>query len=472
MTRNLINTENPTRTAVITETGENRLYGDLLEDIDACARYLQTGKVVFIICNNDYPPLVCYLAALEARAVPLILNASILSDHVLGLIKAFQPQFIFAGNNFEADVPASKIYRLGDYWLSRMHRDTETVVHPDLAMLATTSGSTGSAKLVRLSFQNLHSNAKAIVKYMDIGEADRGIVALPISYSYGLSVINSHLLAGASLVLSNASLMEKQFWQTMKEFDITSFAGVPYHYEMLLRLRWERMDLPALKKMTQAGGRLAPDKMRRIAEECANRGIRFWAMYGQTEASPRISYLPSEDAMRKLGSIGVAIPDGRLWVRDESTGQDISGTDQVGELVYEGPNVCLGYAEDADDLSLEDQNHGVLFTGDLARCDAEGYFYIEGRKKRFLKIYGNRISLDCVEAFIQGQVGECALIGEDDQMMIFVVGGDEINMNALREDVAAFAGVNAIAIRLKKIDAMPRLSSGKVDYLCLTNSVN
>ncbi|MQX38207.1 AMP-binding protein [Roseospira navarrensis] len=472
MSHPLVTDRDPSAVAVIAEDGAAVTYADLLEAVDRMAATLPAGAVLLLLGRNDLASLTAYLAAMQAGAVPLILGADTRPDHVRGLMETFSPHLVFADPQTAAALDGLEAVKDQDaYALYRNTASIEPATHPDLAFLATTSGSTGSPKLVRLSRANLLANAASIVEYLEIGPADRAAASLPLGYSYGLSIVNSHLFAGGSIVLSDRSLMEQAFWAHMRAAEITSFAGVPYHYEMLLRLRLERLKLPTLAKMTQAGGRLAPPLIEKVHAACQGLGIRFWTMYGQTEASPRISYLPPEDTLRKLGSIGHAIPGGRLWIRDEA-GADISATGAVGELVYEGPNVCLGYAERAADLAHGDDNHGVLYTGDLARCDAEGYVFLEGRLKRFLKIYGNRISLDRIERRLAEQGLEGAAQGRDDHLVVLAVATPALDTEALRLDVAAFAGINAAAVTVRTIPELPRLPTGKVDYPCLSRMID
>ncbi|MBB4314663.1 AMP-binding protein [Roseospira marina] len=471
MTHPLVTVRDPDAVAVITEDGRAVRYADLVGDIDRVAATLPPRAVLLILGRNDYTTLVHYLAALQSGTVPLILAADTQPDHVRRLVAAFSPPLVLAEPTAAAALEALEPLGAADrYTLYRNTASTAPDTHPDLGYLATTSGSTGSPKLVRLTRANLIANAASIVEYLEIGPEDRAAASLPIGYSYGLSVINSHLMAGASIVLSDRSLMEQAFWQQMRAAGITSFAGVPYHYEMLLRLRLERLKLPTLTKMTQAGGRLAPPLIETVHAACQGLGIRFWTMYGQTEAAPRISYLPDADTLRKLGSIGRAIPGGRLWIRDDD-GADITATGQVGELIYEGPNVGLGYARCAADLSRGDDNRGVLRTGDLARCDDDGYLFLEGRRSRFLKIYGNRISLDQVERWLAEQGLEGAAQGRDDHLSVVVVHTPGQDAEALRRDLAVCAGINAAAVAVHTIAALPRLPTGKVDYPCLSRMI-
>jgi len=282
-----------------------------------------------------------------------------------------------------------------------------------------------------------------------------------------LSVINSHLRAGASLVLSNSTLMDKAYWQQIRDHRVTSFAGVPYSYDILLKLRFARIEMPSVKTLTQAGGRLDPIKMGQVYKICREKGINFFPMYGQTEATARIAFLAPEDIEAKLGSIGKAIPGGQLWLEDEK-GERIDTPSKIGELVYAGPNVSMGYAECPEDLALGDVNKGVLRTGDLARMDEEGYFFNEGRRHRFLKIFGVRISLDEVEVITASKGWQCAAQGVDDRLVLFILESPLIDPSAVKAEMAESLSVHPSAVQVRFLPELPRLNTGKVDYQCLT----
>ena len=289
-----------------------------------------------------------------------------------------------------------------------MTQDLE--VHPDLALLLTTSGSTGSPKLVRLTLRNLAANAESIAQYLQLTPQERPITSLPMSYSYGLSVINSHLQVGATIVFTEDGVLQREFWDAVDQHHCTSFAGVPYTYQMLLQTGLLNKKGSSLRTLTQAGGRLEERYIQQMYDLAMARGWKFMVMYGQTEATARISYVPFERLGGKVGSVGIAIPNGLLSV-DEHTG----------ELVYRGPNVMLGYAECRDDLAKGDELHGVLRTGDLARQDDDGYFYITGRLKRFLKLFGKRFNLDDVEKILSRRFEtSVACYGRDDLLMVAV----------------------------------------------------
>ena len=339
-----------------------------------------------------------------------------------------------------------------------------------------TSGSTGSPVLVRISYKNLVENSISISQSLSVSQRDIPITTLPMNYSYGLSIINSHLLKGCKIVLTEEGVLSKNFWDLVNAKGVTTFGGVPYTYQMLKRLGFEKMHLPSVSKLTQAGGKLDSNLVKYFAESCADKGIQFFTMYGQTEATARMSCLPAEDAIRKSGSIGTPIPNGSFYLLDDAYNV-ISESDEVGELYYEGPNVSMGYAYSLTDFSKGDENYiytgvlpkpkgdeneGVLATGDLAKMDEEGYYYIVGRKKRFIKVFGNRISLDEVENLSQKNGYSCVCSGIDDKLIIYTT--QENNLKELKDTISAKIGIHHSAITVRYIPDFPRNDSGKILY--------
>jgi acyl-coenzyme A synthetase/AMP-(fatty) acid ligase len=249
------------------------------EMVDAAEQELADG-VVFLPFETTVPAIARYLAALRLGRPVVLLDPD--ADHS-ALIERF----------------------------------TTTSVHPDLAVLLTTSGSTGNPKLVRLSADAVRSNAEQIAEVLGIGEGDVAITTLPLFYSYGMSVLNSHLLRGATLILERTGIMQRDFWTAVTEHEVTSMAFVPYQYEMLRRLRFDPAKYPSLRNLTQAGGRLRTDRVTEFAQKMAATGGRLFVMYGQTEAAPRMATLPPERLEEKLGSVGTALPGGSFAIEDD-----------------------------------------------------------------------------------------------------------------------------------------------------------
>ncbi|MET0423854.1 MAG: AMP-binding protein [Actinoplanes sp.] len=322
-------------------------------------------------------------------------------------------------------------------------------VHPDLAVLLTTSGSTGNPKLVRLSAAAVRANAEQIAEVLGITEDDVAITSLPLFYSYGMSVLNSHLLRGATVVLERTGIMQRDFWNAAVDHGVTSMAFVPYQYEMLRRLRFDPAKYPALRTLTQAGGRLRADLVTDFAERMATVGGRLYVMYGQTEAGPRMATLPPERLTDKLGSVGPALPGASFAIEDD-------------EVVYRGPNVMMGYADTAADLAKGDEQGGVLRTGDLGRLDDEGFLFITGRTKRMGKVFGVRINLDDVEKNFP-----VAAVAGDDKLHVFAETLSDEDARALRTKIAEWLGTHSTGVVVRGLDALPLLPNGKLDYRAL-----
>lgn len=287
-------------------------------------------------------------------------------------------------------------------------------------------------------------------------------------YSYGLSIINSHLIKGATILLTDKTYAQREFWNFLRENEATSMAGVPYTWEMLRRLRFFRMDLPSVKTLTQAGGKLNADIAREYIENAAQTGRKFIVMYGQTEATARMSYLPWDKALDKCGSVGITVSGGRFELIDNQ-GNVIQESNVDGELIYYGDNVSLGYAECAADLLKGDENLGRLATGDIAHRDQDGFYYITGRLKRFVKIWGNRCNLDQLEQIVKTITISCACVGVDDCVTIFTTqDGVEQEIKSL---LTAKTGLNTRAFQVKKIDKIPTTVSGKLDYSAMQKMI-
>lgn len=335
--------------------------------------------------------------------------------------------------------------------------------HPDLRLLLSTSGSTGDPKLVRLSGENIDSNARSIAEYLHITPQDRAATTLPLFYSYGLSVLNSYLSAGAALVLTHHSVTEPAFWREAAAQGVTSLAMVPHQFDLLEHSGFTGAELPSLRYVTQAGGKLAPHSIRHFAQLGRSHGWDMVVMYGQTEAAPRISYVPPEALPEAAGTIGRAIPGGRLWLADEQ-GQEITASDVPGELFYSGPNVMMGYAVERADLARPHEVE-VLQTGDIAERTADGLFRIVGRLKRFVKLYGLRLSLDQIEALLRDRGVAAQAVAVDDRLVL--LHSDAVAGPRAREIVSAEYELPLSEIHTGHLEEMPLLASGKPDHKAL-----
>jgi acyl-CoA synthetase (AMP-forming)/AMP-acid ligase II len=428
-------------------------YRDVADRVEETATRIGTGRcLVLVEAANELGSLVGYLAALHGGHVALLAN------------HADAPQIAELIDRFDPDVVIDTAGQVRDRRTGSRHR-----LHPDLALLLTTSGSTGTPRLVRLSSAALDANAAAIATYLEITGDDRAALTLPMHYCYGLSVINSNLLAGAGVLLSDASVADPAFWTAMEEQAVTSLHGVPYTFELLDRAGFADMALPHLRYVTQAGGRLAPEQVRRWASVGAQRGWRLFVMYGQTEATARMAYLPPELAAACPSAVGIAIPGGELSI--EPVDHDSGDGDGVGELVYRGPNVMLGYADGPADLA-EGRTADVLRTGDLGRRRPDGLFEIVGRRARFVKPFGIRTDLDRLEHLLAEHSIEAACTGTDARIRVAAHATTTIASTVATADVATRVrtivterlALPASVLTVVAVKDLPRGPNGKLDH--------
>jgi long-chain acyl-CoA synthetase len=452
----------PQSTALMSADGRTFTYGELRDRADSFVDSIKasasgSGKTLgFVLCRNTPECLTAYLGALRGGHAACLLDGDIHREQLDRLIAAYTPEWIFTQE--PADIRGYDDRQIEGGHLYRTFDTALAPVHGDLALLLPTSGSTGSPKLVRLSYRNLQANACSIIDFLCIGPDDRCVTSLPMAYSYGLSVVHTHLLVGASVLMTTSSFLQRDFWTFFRAQRPTSLAGVPYHYEVMLRMRLLEQDLPSLRTLTQAGGRLAPERIAQVATVAGKRAWRFFVMYGQTEATARISYVPAERLHEKIGSVGIPIRGGSLSIEPTTH-----------ELWYSGPNVMLGYAETRADLGRGDDLSGRLATGDLATQDEDGYFFIAGRLKRFLKIFGKRFSLDDMEGVISRQIGQpVACLGADDRVCIAI--DPATSEEAVAKVLKGTLNLHPSAFRIAKVDSLPRLANGKLDYQSLGRS--
>ncbi len=435
------------RVALVTDD-EQLTYRDLA---DRVARTVQEWdgprRLVLLDAHNSVPSVVTYLAALAGGHPVLLVGGHRQQDTVSSLVATYRPDLVVGARSGVA--PRSD---------PRPDPRPDLALHPDLALLLSTSGSTGSPRLVRLSHQNLQSNAAAIAHYLDVRATDRAVTTLPMHYCYGLSVINSHLLAGAAVVLTDRSVLDPGLWDLVERHRVSTFAGVPHTFELLDRSGFEQRHLPHLRYVTQAGGRMPPAQVTRWAEVGRRRGFDLFVMYGQTEATARMAYLPPDRARSHPHTIGRPIPGGSFTLRPVP---QEAGSEDVGELVYSGPGVMLGYATCRADLS-RGADVDDLATGDLARRTADGSFEVLGRRSRVAKVFGLRLDLDHVEAGL-AEAGVTAWCVDVDDALV-VATETRTDVERVQRETARRCGLPISAVRVHRVPQLPRRSNGKPDH--------
>lgn len=443
------------RPALVTQDLTVISYADLAGRVARFARRLGPGrKLVAIEAETTVEAIVAYLATLAGGHVAALLPAGDAAA-LARFRRDYAPEAVFA--------------RQGGGWrLTLDARPTAGGLHPDLALLLFTSGSTGQGKGVRLSARALSANAGSIAEYLALRPQDRAALVLPLHYAYGLSVLHSHLQAGASVWLAGGSMRDADFAQRMAQAGVSSLSTVPHGYELLERIGFFDALPVGLTSLCVAGGALRPTLQRDLARRMAGRGGRFFAMYGQTEAAARIAYLPPELAESHAGMIGQAIPGGELDLVD-GQGHCLKGEGVEGELVYRGPNVMMGLATGRADLA-RGADLAALPTGDLARREG-GLYRITGRKRRMSKIAGLRIGHDALESAL-AESGLAAAVWGDDRLLsvAYEAAGQAqaITAEGVAEQVARLAGLTCAHVRVTAVERLPRLPSGKLDYPALS----
>ncbi|HYJ56236.1 MAG TPA: non-ribosomal peptide synthetase, partial [Mycobacterium sp.] len=422
--------------AVLTES-QQLTYLELADLVEIASRSLgRRRRLILLETRNDLHTLILYLGALAGEHVALPVPAG--RDHS-DVIGTYQPDVVI-------DATGVHVRPGGGHLL-----------HDDLALLMSTSGSTGSPKLVRLSRRNLVANAIAISEYLDIRGTDRAATTLPMSYCYGLSVIHSHLLVGAALILTEHSVADAGFWELFRRHRGSTFAGVPYTFELLEKVGFASMDLPQLRYLTQAGGRMPAERVRQFAALAHRGGWQLFVMYGATEATARMAYLPADLAYSRAEAIGRPIPGGSFSIEPVDGWPD----DGEGELVYRGPNVMMGYAHAPEDLALG-ATLDALFTGDIARRGSDGLYEVIGRRSRFVKLYGLRIDLQQVETTLREQDLRALCTDNGDHLAVVAV--SDRPRRELQRLAASAAGIPGGAVDAVCVRELPTLASGKPDY--------
>lgn len=423
-------------------TGESVTFAELSAEISRRAEELSalSGAIVFLGASTSVEFVVDLFALLQVDATVALLDPKSPAQVLRNWIDLYQPEA---------------------WWGLANLQSARTLIEPAArrreSILLPTSGSTGSPKFVRLTAANLVVNADQIVSALRIDEKQRVMAHLPLHYSYGLSVLNSHLRAGSTVVLCDVSSLRTQFWDAMRDQDVTTLPGVPFSYELFIRMGLLSMNLPALKHVTQAGGRLATDQILKAHAALTPRGVQMWIMYGQTEATARISVLPSEALPEHVGSVGFAIPGSSVEI--ERVGQEDDG-----EIIFNGGNVMLGYAESRKDINGVDVLQGRLRTGDLGHVDSSGYLWVVGRSRRIAKVFGTRVNLDDIETKLSSW-GIVAAVDQGDGVSVYVERRNADGKTSRgAEKLLSFPPGS---VRLQVIDEMPTLPSGKINYQSL-----
>ena len=450
----------PQRIAAIDSNRVELRYAEISQLSQHISSLVPTRSLCFLLVENNVGGIAWVMSMLDSRQlVPLILNVKTEDSLYQQLLNTYQPNYICAPNHFA--VQGEVVDCQYQYTLTKISDSTPTL-HSELSHLLPTSGSTGSPKLVRHKYDNIEAAGLNISTFFELNPTDRPLMVLPLYYTMGLSMIFSHLRVGATVLITGLSMTDPNFWKFLKEQQATSFTGVPYSFQILNLMRFFRMDLPHLELLTQGGGKMPTDLNQKFAEYCRDNGKRWIATYGQSECTARMAYLPAKWAVEKVGSIGIAVPNGELSLIDNN-GNPITTPHTEGEMCYRGKNVTMGYACEQTDLTLGDERHGYIRTGDLAYFDEDGCYYIVGRMGRFLKLFGMRVGLDECEQIVQTDCGiECACVGTDEKMIVYITNADK--QTEVKDTLVQKTLIVATSFAIRVIPEIPKNEAGKKLY--------
>ena len=450
-------------TAIIDKEYSNLSYKQVLTETNEIKKEIKNRSLILIVSENSLGSLLAYIFCIINNHVGIIIDSKTTNQNILKIFKNYQPNYVFLSKKTKSIFKkiCSEKYTFFDQSLMKNKINKKKKLNKNLSLLLSTSGSMGSIKFVKLSRNNIKHNADSIISYLKINKKDSAITNLPISYSYMLSVINTHFEVGASIVISKYSLIEKKFWEIFKNSKITSFNGVPYTYEILTRIGIKNIKIKTLKYLTHAGGKLEKDKLKEIIKFCKKNNLKFFSMYGQTEASPRISYLKPEFSERKIGSIGKGMPGNKIYIID-SSGKKILKPFVEGEIICEGKNVFMGYSENYNDLKKANEENYKLKTGDLGFFDKDGFFYITSRISKITKIFGHRIDIGTLENLMSQKGYKIACLSNDKKIFIFIE--KKYNKKNLINAISKITNLDIGSFELIKLKYLPRTSNNKISY--------
>ena len=420
--------------------------------------YINNGSknIIFLFIDNTKESILFFYELIKNNNVPVLLSPDLDEKFIKTLIDKYEPNFILTLSNlniYKKDF--KKVKKFTQYYLFEEKKRKEHHIYKDLCLLMSTSGTTGSPKLVKLSYESIYHNTKSICKFLKINNSDTTITTLQPHYTFGLSIINTHLYSRAKIIMNKSSFLEKNFWDKFSKYKINSFGGVSFMYEILKKIRFENMNLDNVKYITHAGGKLNSNLHRYILKICKEQNIKFITMYGQTEATSRISYLNSKYSQKKISSIGKAIPGGKMFFEKNKN---------EGEIYYKGKNIMNGYAYNLRDLSYK-EDIKILKTGDYGWKDKDGFFYIKGRKDRFIKNFGHRINLDEIDSLLKDKGYTTATKYDGKFFKIFH--NKNYNFDNIKKIISSKLYINKKYILEKKINIMPMTTSGKIKYSSL-----
>jgi long-subunit acyl-CoA synthetase (AMP-forming) len=455
--------------ALIDENKNEIKYKDIISQAEILQNKLKKKDLILIVAENTIGSILSYIYSILNNYIIIFVDFGVHDNEIKSIITKYKPALIAGSDkkllNLIKKNKYNKIFNTHENFYFYKTNYKSLQIDKNLQMLLPTSGSSGGKKYVKISKQNIYENTISIIKYLKITKKDRAITNMPYCYSYMLSILNTHLQRGGTIIVSRKSIIQKEFWQIFNNFKLTSFNGVPYIYEMMDKIGLKRIFSKNLKYITQAGGKLDKKLSLKIAKLALKKKIKFFSMYGQTEASPRISYLEPKFSIKKNGSIGKAIFNTKMWIQN---GNKIITKPYIrGNIFFSGKNIMMGYAKSHLDIIKSSKKKYKLNTGDIGYFDKEGFYYITGRSMRYAKIYGHRIDLDEIEAKMKSKKLDIACVGKLNTINVFY--NDKKRLTKIKKKLYSIFNQNLNALNFLYIHSFPRTSSKKINYKILNN---
>ena len=452
------------------DTNKNKIkYKDIQNRAKILKNKLKKKDLILIVAENTIGSILSYIYSIINNYVVIFVDSTVHENEIKKIITKYRPNFIACESTKLVNLIKKKKYTrifntYENYYFYKTNFKTR-LTSKNLQILLPTSGSMGSNKYVKISKKNIYENTISIIKYLKITKKDRAITNMPYCYSYMLSILNTHLQKGGTIVVSKKSIIQKEFWEIFNNFKLTSFNGVPYIYEIINRIGLKRIFSKSLRYITQAGGKLDNKLSLKLAKLAIKKKIKFFSMYGQTEASPRISFLEPKFSIKKNGSIGKALLNTKIWLQNGD--EIIKKPYTKGSIYFSGKNVMMGYAKNYLDLLKNPRTQKKLNTGDIGYFDKEGFYYITSRSKRYAKIYGNRIDLDELEIKMKSKKLDIACVGKLNNVNVFY--NDKKNLKKIENGLYSILNKNLNAFNFLYIKNFPRTNNKKINYKFLSN---
>ena len=460
--------KNKNKTALINENGKKYKFKDILDIEKNFKKKVEKDQLILVLANNSISSILSYIVSILNQNKIILIDENLNNAEIEKIIMLYEPSYIVSKiEKPYFGIIQKPVFRILDSLILKT-KFKKHDLKKDLLILLPTSGSTGSSKFVQLSKKNIISNTKSILKYLKINSNDRAVTNMPFYYSYMLSILNTHLFSGASIFVSNKTIIEKKFWNEFKKQKITSFNGVPYTWEVLNRVGKEKIFTNNIKYITQAGGKLDYDLANKIYQLCKQKKKDMYIMYGQTEASPRISYIKNENIIKYKGSIGKPINGVNMWIENKNS-KKILKPNMKGEIFISGENIMMGYSSSVEDIKITNisKKKLKLNTGDIGYFNEDGFFYITGRSNRIVKIYGNRIDLNEIERKMKDFSINVTCINKENNLVVFF--NKKFSQKKIENKLYDVMKLNLNKVKFVKIEKMPMTKNKKINYKELFN---